>query len=92
MLAIIYPLLPVITTVITNWLKAIPVINQMSGGARLAVVRLIAAIVSFASVVLAHMLTDAPIEAASVQALIEAFLVFFGAIGVHEVTKQKVVQ
>lgn len=87
--AIIVAGLPIAVTVITNLLKAVPVVNNLTDGARLAVVRLIAAVFSFLGVIGAYMATGAPIDPMSVQTLVLAFLTFWGSIGVHEVTKAK---
>lgn len=80
---------PFIVTGLTSLTKRIPIINGLSDGARVAAIRLVAAVFSVASASIIFALGGDPVAHASVEEVVLALLTFMSATGGHELLKQK---
>jgi len=93
LIALIPALIPTIsatiTSALTGLIKKIPVIDNMSDDYHKAVVRLIAAVLSFGSVVAMYMLHGTEIDQSAIQVLVDAVLSFLGATGIFFFLKKK---
>lgn len=85
---ILFAIAPIIVTSLTTVLKRIPFIPQ-DGSARYWIVRIIAALLSFGTVIVNYMLTGQPIDPNSLQTIVLTFMTFLGSVGGHEIAKQK---
>jgi len=80
---------PVIVTGIVSALKRLPVIDNLTDGGRVAAIRLVAALFSFGSASVIFWLGGDPVNHASVEEFVLAFITFLGAIGSHSLLKKK---
>lgn len=87
--SIILALSPFVVAVLTGATKRLPVFNNLSEGARIASVRFVAAFFAVASASIIFMLGGDPVMQTSVEELVLAFITFLGAVGGHELLKQK---
>ncbi len=86
---LVLAILPFIVTGLTSVFKRIPVINNLSDGARLAAIRLITAVFALAAASGVYALGGDPITETSVNEFVMALYAFLGAIGAHSVLKNK---
>jgi hypothetical protein len=87
--ALILAVVPLVVTALTSITKRIPVIKNLPDGVRIASIRLVAAIFSFIGASAVFALGGDPVTQTSANELVLAFVTFLGALGGHDLLKNK---
>ena len=88
MSALIVAVLPFVVNWLVALLKRIPVVDHQGNGVRVAIIRLIAAVLSFLGVVGAFM-TTGTVDTVGIETFVLSLVTFLSATGIHELFKKK---